>query len=397
MSTHERVLHCAECGAQLSPAPDAKEIVCAYCGATTVREDERAPPPPPNRGPTRRERRAQRERERDHARRAARRKQIATAVFTVAFLAAAAGALAYLYFRTERTWRGTPVLADVDRDGVEDILGHWQENQHDHIRFVVGLIDGASHDIRWSYVVPTGKYVQDEDLALADGGALAVASGKPELLVLDVRTGKLRATIDLPDAPQFVVAHGSLARVWLHSGEPVTVDLAKGQLVRDAAEPAWAPFDTFQDCPAVHCAHGHDVPGMHVVQEQFEPGSDDAVEVGRKEMGTHLGMLAGVSRSTGQVKWTRTLSSPDGTATQPLEVTVAHGRAYFEYEVENPGQDTYHVAAISASTGEIVWDFDRKSWHNSSSIVAGQRVYVTTQHGLLVLDAETGARIVRLW
>ena len=390
MTATERVLHCSECGAQLSPDVDAKQIVCGYCGATTVREEERAPEPAPAPKPEHVHRR-------DRAIATERRKKIAIAALAGAGVAAVAGWLAYDYFGTKRTWQGTPVLADIDGDGVEDIVGHWQETRRDHKHFVVGVIDGASHHVRWSYEVPTGKYSQDQDVAVGAGGALAVASGKPELLVLDAKTGTLRSTIDLPDGPQFVVAHDQLARVWLHSGRPVTVDLAKAQLVPDAADPTWAPYETFQSCPRATCAQGHDVPGMHVVEERFAPGSDDAVEVGRKDMGTHLGMLAGVSRSTGQVKWTRTLSSPDGTATQPLRVTIAHGRAYFEYEVENPGHNSYHVAAIAVATGEVVWDLDRHSWHACSSIVVGQHVYVTTDNGLLVLDAQTGERIATLW
>ncbi len=381
----EHVYRCGNCGAQLQPAPNEREMRCAFCEAVTARDPE-----PP----------VAREEPREEASKSREPKRTARDYGFLAFvvpLLAGLVAGAYAYLRTTRDWVGEPILSDVDGDGVEDVVGQWVETTRDNPTKVLGVVDGKSRRIVWSLTVdPSRGGSTAFPMALADG-VVVMGASKPEAQIVETRTGKLLATVDLPGRAGAIQAHGGLAWIDTEDGKGVEVDLHAGRMMA-GTRPDWAPRDTHQTCPHAICRPSSTAPAiadMNVVEVRVDGASDDAIAVGRKENGTPLPMLAGFSLSKKTVTWTHVFASPatsDGGT--PLRMTLSRGRAYFEYE----DAKVYRVAAVSVATGQVVWDVKRDDdYRGASSITAGASLYVAVRTKLRILDPQTGATVSTLF
>src|SRR6202034_1254726 len=61
---------------------------------------------------------------------------------------AAADASTVATTRAVTAWHVPPILADVNGDGVEDVVGQWDDHNH----CTTGLIDGKTRRVSWSIV-----------------------------------------------------------------------------------------------------------------------------------------------------------------------------------------------------------------------------------------------------
>jgi outer membrane protein assembly factor BamB len=389
-----RIYRCGNCGAQLHPTDDAQETTCTFCGTVTIREREAKPEP--ERSPERPSEPKRRTKEGDGKTKRSSNVMGLVASFGPIVVGAIVGL--YLYLRPDRQWAGAPILVDIDGDGVEDVIGQWTVTERDKPRVVVGLVDGKTRRIVWTFAVdPKRGTSSGFPVALANR-AIVAGGAKPEAYVLDSKTGKLLGTVDLPGKAHAIQARGGLAWVDTDDGKGVSVDVDTARVIAGASRPDWAPQDARTTCPHAICRPSWESPkitDMNIVEVRLDPTSDDAIAVGRKENGTHLPMLAGYSLSKKTVTWTHLFASPDTSdGGTPQRVTIARGRVYFEYS----DAKSVHLAAVSASTGQVLWDVKRDDWRSASSIVVGATsIYVTARWKLLVIDPRSGEMVAKLF
>jgi outer membrane protein assembly factor BamB len=385
MSRKPRLVLCPNCGAKLDPSGEGPTLHCGFCGAVVEkdapREVERHAAPAKGEKGEKEEKREKKKGKGD----------IPFFLYVGGVVLCLVGGFGWEYFVPRRHVTGKPLVVDADGDGVEDLLVQYDEDYRGSQTARLALVDGKKHSIVWTFAFPKKKYANALPYAVGSGYVL-VGDPKPVANILDLRTGAVRATMDLPDTASRVYASGTIG--WIDTDrKSLRVDATTGKATRvgdpplSPDRPPWAPHDAFQTCPQATCRSGStvSVADMNVSNVYVDGTSDDAVAVGQKENGTHLPMLAGVSLSTKATRWTRILQAAD--AATPQYPVIANGRVVFEY---TDGK-VRKLACASVATGEIVWEVPSKEKASrTSGIVVGQNVYVQRSGVLEIDDAKTG-------
>ena len=111
-------------------------------------------------------------------------------------------------------------------------------------------------------------------------------------------------------------------------------------------------------------------------------------------VGSHDKILYALDGKSGHALWTRKLQCPIWSA-----VTVDNGRGLLftgcasDESNTSDSQDTSHIFALNATSGEMVWKFDGAgSVYGSPALLpGGQTVFVASlDHNIYALDRETG-------
>jgi outer membrane protein assembly factor BamB len=376
-----RTYRCNNCGATLDPSAATPTLRCPFCG--TVAEKDQAP---------------QRASKEESKKGEKKRSDWFFAFYLGGIAVVAVGGFGYVYLVPQRTVVGKPIVSDVTGDGIEDVLLQWDEELHNTTTSRVGLIDGKSREVSWSFAFSKKKYSNPIPMAIGKGYVI-LGEPKPIANILDARTGTLKHQIDLPDVASRVYA--SDVNVWLDTdrkslqinAQTGEIAPAKSPVGHDLDRPAWAPSDANQSCPMATCRSSAPmaIADMNVHQVYVDGSRDDAVAVGQKENGTHLPMLAGISLSKKATRWSRVLPASD--AATPQHPVLVRERIYFEYA----DGKLHHLACASAATGEIVWDVpSEENARYAYDIVVGNDVYVRRGGKLELHDAKTGKLVTHL-
>jgi hypothetical protein len=310
-----------------------------------------------------------------------------------------------------------PMVADVDADDVEDIVGFYRLLEgSDSIRYL-GAFAGKDLTRIW-HTQALGK-AGDNLVAAVSGDLVAVTDSNNQLYVLALSDGKPRTSIQLSDRADAMCANpDEPGEIWMQQVDEVTqlLDLKTGKR-ETAPRPSWCPADAdlIQEGACWHqeyqrkrqaraeCISPKGFAGSDGFEPEYVLGSGDhRVAMGAKAPGTAIPMAAGYSADGAQVLWTRKLAAP-GQTPAPSVVELADllgDRAVFMYELKGDGA---RLAALDASTGTTEWDvlIPRSDDGSEASTfrVTSSRVYLPHWTWLEVFDAATGKHVgtIGMW
>jgi hypothetical protein len=296
----------------------------------------------------------------------------------------------------QKRFTGAPILADMNGDGVEDLLVQWDDERLTKESHVIGMIDGKTSRVVWQHTIE--DHARSSRAMALGSDYVLVGQSVPVLDILDSKTGALRGTIDLPEIASTVFAHDRQG--WVDAnGKHVLVDVDQKKGTRqpdsilDPKRPAWAPIDAGTTCPKATCedVSSLPIPDLHVLEIHFDEGHDDAIVIGRKEDGVHIPMIAGWSRAKKTASWTKTIRTPQEAT--PQNVVVKHGRAYFEI-TDGPYR---RLLSVGMESGESFWDVKSdENARRADDITVGDDVYVRRGARLEKHDYQTGKLVASL-
>ena len=248
-----------------------------------------------------------------------------------------------------RFWKSNtaPVLADVNRDGVEDVIGSFMMS--DTKLVWIGAFDGKDLHERWR----TGDIGTEKNAwSVRAGEHVVAADTTPEFHVLDIATGQRRFRGTLSDRPEQLCPSpdGSEVFIALANEKHVRVNVSSG-----AASPADRP----DYCPA----RSRSCPAKRLCTDSTRPYDTDgfrlryvlsdnriAIGVGHPDPGTSYPMIIGYPLTGGAPQWKRVITRDTA---QEAYVDVSDGTGFVIYETQD---DVYHLQAFDPATGAIIWD-----------------------------------------
>lgn len=427
------IVTCPRCGANLPVTQPGPTVVCAYCG-TEARIQQRsrvwqvpqAPPPGPQ--PVARQR-------------------VSKLVYlwpVVMVVAVGAGLLAARRFQglaeeqTRRaagvakdgmSWAGSaPVLADVDGDGVQDVIGL---GRYLFDGDQVELAAFAGVDGRRLWRTPRlGTFSQWAQARVAARGAVVTVAGADGTLIgFDRATGAERWRLALgekvelmcagPGADELVVAtadqrwrliangveqptkalraldaHGSKPDDTLARFRAATVE-APGDLCLPIDNNTWSrpagllALDNWATLP--------EVPGMYVEQLVRRPGGP-VVATGYKSPGTAVPMLAGLDGD--RVLWSVEVPSVDRLAAGVEDKAIGLG-ADTAYVAYHRGSDTpLRIVAFALADGARRWEVEvptgRLLERAEALLPIGDVVVIATSMAVVALAQADGRERYRI-
>jgi hypothetical protein len=429
-STVPRVqaLNCPRCNAPLpAPGPGVLALRCEYCGnEVAIKHTVHVPSPQPLPQPRRPIQ------QRPIPRPAPRRRNVLIALsITVAVMGLMASGAVYSLLRARSgsgpgggghvpfgehmQWQDgkAPMIADLNGDGVEDVVGFYRVLDGGEATTRLGAFSGATWNRLW-HTDPLGDAHQ---LALGSAGnAILVGDDRGLVRIFDRSSGVQLHSVQLSDRARRICG-GDEGHAWIEVADEahVLIDVATGGSRPSPPPAGCAPRETGSDCsswelsdqPArAECMSSElrkrlAVPGM-TVSYALRQG-DHVVGLGYKEKGTSISMIAGLEPPRGkgekQPLWVRTVN-PDSRATSttstPQVADIADGMLFVTY-LASDKQRMNRLAAIDAATGNTVWDVPvPRSEHGSGPslmAISSSRIYLPHWTWLDVFEVATGQHL----
>jgi hypothetical protein len=427
MNPVSRSFECPNCGAQLHPSGHDATITCEFCGAMSpITSSSEAHKEPAQAAPS------------SSARAPWRWIAIGVPIAAIGFwlvgkkAPAESGSQATSLVQTissamttqERTataWQHSPIILDVNGDGVEDVIGQWDTGH-----CTTGLIDGKTRRVLFS-VVHDKNCGWFQPFTVASNVLFLAPVQTPSVELYALPAGTDIGRVDLDHEPTALLGHGQ--QVWVDmAGSEALIDVTTKSVIAPWSttnnpppkRPAWVPFTPVggllppghyegeMRCSPSPCWDANlqrpvpPVPNMIAYQVLINDGQDAAVAVGNTARGTTLPMAAGFSVASKTSSWTHTFGTPQTAGTAGSSAVLTQNTFYLEYSAKDPAKpddsQRSRLAALSATTGELLWDvaIDDAGTSGTAQIVAGAYVYVALAHSLELRDPKTGAVVAEL-
>ncbi len=303
-----------------------------------------------------------------------------------------------------------PLLADLNGDGVDEIVGlRWDPNRNDRPLSLVAT-DGATLRTLWR-TEPVRSVWGSERARVVRGGGLAFVRDSEGLLsIYDLKSGRAAcAPIEVGvEGSTLLAAPEGPARVWVQTGRS-WAERDEGLLVTGACEvskagaPAWGPgLEVVSLCGAKAggpvCVRRRPVSTARLRLEpatSYEEGDVGLTEGYARGAGARP-YLAGFDPRTGATRWEAPLAYDDDDA-HPAprhRVLLGGGRAFGLYALPD---GRWKLGARAGATGEALWSREvprlargAQPW---SMTEARGRLYVVFGNRLEIFDAATGASL----
>jgi putative pyrroloquinoline-quinone binding quinoprotein len=316
-------------------------------------------------------------------------------------VAAVAVAAYYAYpFVFSGEWEGVhaAILADVNGDGVPDVVGRIRHQERD--RVTITASDGKNGRRLWESesLGPYGDTYQGV-LGLA-GDTLLFATPAAELRAFALRDGKKRWQSKLPEkAKLFCTGAGpSDVRIRLADDRIVSVGLGDGRSAGPSSDPLVACDQLADDGreTAVRFFVGHSSPSDYKVEGMYvsyalQPPDGPTVLFGYREKGTEVPMIAALYEDVSR-NWKSDLPAEDPlqTSAESSQLAAVNAtRAFATYQRSH--SDDPHVLVCFDLAGRRQWE---KALPDDQPLTAVQateeRVFVSQWGHLTVYDAKTG-------
>jgi LSD1 subclass zinc finger protein len=390
---------CPKCGAPLDVRGGSTEVRCSYCGAlANVRERERFSTPTPSAPPQR----------------------SASAIVIVSLMAAAVGAGG---FATSRSMRASarvladvsrfddpPMLADVNGDGVPDVIGHMDDvviDAHGSVSTdALVAFEGATGKPLWKVPMPADSFHGEQAIVgdlfitvdqLGKVQASHIADGSPAW------AGRLsdKAEHFCKDASAVIIeaSDGMFTRFELATGKKSAADAPK----KGACAPVYETQNTttprYSAMRTPMLGRSLDIPGMYANRQLVPTSRGVTFMLGSRDKGTRVAMVAAVD--SGKVLWSSVVPAVDPltTAVSVKMMAASDGdRVVVPYALTD-GKGV-RMACFDARTGERRWDVqvhqhDVRDVERGVTIEAG-RVYYSSWSALYALSVADGKPLYRV-
>ncbi|HJZ88277.1 MAG TPA: hypothetical protein VKN99_24050 [Polyangia bacterium] len=417
---------CPNCAAPLKIDAARDEVTCTYCGHTfQVRHARPAPAPPPTAPSPPAPMPA-------HVPSPTRRPRLAIGSFSTLITLAVVGFVLWrsgvLHMVGQQVglsnlpglgpplqWdavAGAPLIANVDGDGVEDLIGRVRVVNPDQLW--VAAFAGIHFKPIWR-AGPYGAWDTRKSILVAlSGSRVLVTDSRQSARVLDLATGKELGMVPLNDqaalvcgapegAPRFYVETVDKQRLLIEA-QPVQS--------RPGARPDWCGPGPFQlrpgqsECWEVglharlrsHCLPAREAPRVPGFEARFALREGAlGVAVGSKRPGTEVPMVVGFDPERNAVQWNRVLPQDPTQAETgvPYLTELSHGGVYSFYKLKSLRGG--RLVKIDAATGATRWDVIVPQSETGTApetlAITERRVYVPHWTWLDVFDASTGAHL----
>ncbi len=303
-----------------------------------------------------------------------------------------------------------PAIADVNGDGVADIIGRYTLLEDSKSNVYVGAFDGQSFERLWKagpYGDISANHAHMYTHFMVSPTHVLVTDHASMLHILDRKSGTEQRSGRLSDRANGGCAAPTGEQAWIEVADEkhVSVDLASGQ-VGEMARPEWCPGagDLRGNAACWHSefqrsrrGHADCIESRKLAKaEGFGAGyalvaGDITVALGHKNPGTRLPMAAGYV--DGKVVWVRNIAS-DAQATvgegTPALADVAFGRVIVHYQLDQK----WRLISLDVSDGTTQWDVavPNTTWSNESDLmlVTEGKIYLPSAQYLYIYDTATG-------
>jgi hypothetical protein len=400
-------LLCPKCGGPLEPPPEGERFVhCKFCGTAT---DVTAPPPfrAPSPGAHR----------------------IPAVALRPAFLRALAlGGILTLGVGATIAWfasrsagekpstsataaagepaGGEPVLwnprgesiftPDLDRDGVEDFVGHERPQTADSKLFVAAH-HGVTGKLLWR-IGPVKWGDCGVATAMAGPGIIAFADCGERIHVHAVDTQKELFSVATSDQVRRLCGDADGHQVFVETTDERTylLDVGRHALEPTPARPAFCPPLRYKRPATLLAGFEAKAPVVDGFEATYVMTKDDLyVALERKTKGTTRTIAVGFDRTSSSIRWVQSLY--DGDPSETL-ADMAEGKVLLVHPVDIHGHSK--ILALDARTGERAWEAAVPSDHSNAGptflTVTPVRAYVEGNNWIHVIDLASGKFLLRL-
>lgn len=382
---------CSTCGAGLPVTPESRTTSCKFCGSSAViLGAPAAGSPTPPRQPS------------HHSPTPPKVPILAwvaagltftwLVVVAGAFIVRSAPASSRSSARAVKLTHRSPLLADVNGDGVTDVVA-WVRGEDARL----AAFDGNSGSELWTSA-PLPPNAIDEARSAVHGRHVVVDFAR-KLHAFELGTGALAWSKAFHDRTMMFCPEGAGLHVRGESGTTYAVDAASGATTPSAkpAEcgPAWTdaywvvestrfPGQRMGGTVRRETRPTNPVPGLLL---EFSLPADDgsSVALGHRTPGARTPVAVGFAGAA--ARWQAVL--PDGSATNaddgtPPVATVAAGLLLAPYHVERGGKGEWRLACLDVKTGARRWDALIEGAAGNFRGVAASKHHAFVVHGQLI-------------
>jgi hypothetical protein len=297
--------------------------------------------------------------------------------------------------RTDSRGGAQPILRDINQDGVEDIIALAWRNPSLAPALRAVAYDGKTYKMLWQSAAfaadDNGEY--GKRLILV-GDRLVVTDGIGFAHVLDAATGHTIHDVALKYEPTAVCVRPG-GGLMLGNTEVFTTELdpASGKLV---PVPDGAQCLTPGDPRALHDSAGLPIPQHPGPAPSSSYETNGAiVHLSYKQAGSYLSV---VDKKTRQLRWVRPSSDLDEGSGFVSELAI--GESSVHYACNGRNVQILRVTARSLDDGRVLhareFPMPGKGRGIDGFTMRGERLFLTLDGSLHVLDARTGAELARL-
>lgn len=412
-------LKCPNCGATLQTAETALQMTCTYCGQVSrIQQRSRVlqrlqPPVGPSNLPV-------------VTRPASSTRWVIFAV-AVVFAGATAGSALFIGRQAVRrakladtsvaasergwsaSWDGRPVIADVDGDGVEDLIGMTRYQQGDQAK--LAAFSGVTGKLLWESP-GLGKHTDATGLVAAAGDKVLRATSDGRVHAHERATGARAWALDLGektaafcsgDAGAVIVATADQRAHRLELATGVRSDAPALRIEDEWSEPRRDARDHRAVCDRISDNNNRwtagavrtrrygaaEIPGFSPSIVLRTP-AQGAIAVGSRTPGTSVPMLAALDSKLRTARWTAVIPSSDVLNARSPEDRIALTDDLIA--VTYHGSDNkVRLTTFALADGVRRWDVPvALDWNLSGVAVTRRAVVVAAWSRLQAFDLKTG-------
>jgi hypothetical protein len=308
-----------------------------------------------------------------------------------------------------------PILADLNGDGREDIVGLRWNSAHEEAALVVAANDGATLAPLWQSDPLPCQWANPRTRLRSSGDRLFLTDSEGLLRVYEAKTGALLSSTETPAGTQLACSDegSSEPRAWLarypaEHGAPAGFLVDATGALTPANEPPWCNRWMGKHGPCAGAGRGV-CRGYHygdrAVASHFaesyalEEGGTGVALGSRDDLGARADELVGYDPASRKVRWREPVARDHAPHSMPrVELELFGGQAFTLYQTQG---GPWELAARDATTGAPTWStFPPRAVEGTnfeSLTVTGQGIYLGLSNRLEVFDPATGASRGVIW
>ncbi|MEO7734856.1 MAG: PQQ-binding-like beta-propeller repeat protein [Kofleriaceae bacterium] len=304
----------------------------------------------------------------------------------------------------ERDWESAhPIIADVDGDGIEDVIGIQRQLTPDGMR--LAAVSGADGHVLWS-TPDLGAYIDVYRYVATLAGETVLffdVTNAPRLVAYDAHNGANKWDVVPPEIVSAICGAGSASgKVTLVTKDEArfTLELATGGLTPQTGKKTPCPALPSTDSTRVTSMHqgphhSYQPPGMS--NDDVLGGTGSWIVTGHKKPGTEIPMLAVIDDKEKLVWSAQVPGLEPMKAKRYAPEHVWYDARTIAVGYERPDHDAPPwLTAFDRATGRRLFEREvakgqSSFWRITEVRLGTKLIYVTVNRSLRAFDRETGA------